>query len=1588
MNESVEVTAVMGETVNRTNGEVARTIDSQQIKDLAFNGRNYLELASLIPGAVATDYDPLALATSLSVTGQSINGSRGNTNNLTVDGASNLDSGSNGSQINNVSLSFIEQVKIQTSNFSSELGRNSGAAINVVTRSGTNRFQGTARYDFRDEKFDEPNFFAARDANGNKTKPELEFRNFEGALGGPVLRNKLFFFGGQQYRVINRFTNPSRQTMPTRAELAGDFAFRLRGADNIVGTADDGVLRDPATGLQFPGNVIPSSRITTDGRAIANTYGKMIDLAARVHEHADREQRDLPAIQPLRAAPGHHPHRLAGHREPARPRTVSARRVRSARSVRRVLGRAAADRADQPVSPRHELSGRPYLGGPLEPGQRGSHQRRMERPADQSRGRHLAAGDVWLPVSGALRGGLHRRRHPQRHRHRLPQPGRAVVRAALADDRHHVPGHADLHAGRHSIRTGVAISRNRKDQNGRAAYLGAAGFSVAGNPNSTSNALADALLGNFRTYNEASADPVGFFRFTAYQAFASDTWRLRPNLSLELGVRYEYVQPTYAQGNNLVNFDPSLYDPAQAVTVLPNGLLVANSGNRFNGLITAGDGVPEDQQGRVELLTGGDYSRIPNGAPRGLYDAQHLLMPRASFAYSLNEATVIRGGGGVFYDKPEGNLVFSQLNIPPILDNVTYENFNIAAPSGGAAGAIGALGDINAIDPNLKLARQINFSIGVQRELGQGYFVEAAYVGNRGDFLLRQPDINRASFDALRANAALPAAQRVSTNFLRPYRGYSAIRMRLSDAESDYDSLQLYATKRRGAITFTTSYTLSKVITDASGNGDNDTAEAAGDRSYTRGPATFDRRHAFVGTFTYRVPFLLDRGDLLEAIGGGWQVSGKVRLQSGQYYTATGNSSIGGRRANYTGAEIRIDDRNELRWFNTDAFTVPDEGARGTATVGQILGPSFYQWDLSFRKNFRFGGRYQATPIFDVFNLFNRLNLGAPNTNVSDGGYGTINTAQPVATVPARGEVRVLIPTFCPDMAVQTQMKDAAPEQRGVPAIETVVQDARYAIRTLLRAPGFTAAVLLTLALGTGANTAIFSVVNTVLLRPLPYPEADRLVQLVRRHPSGVGTGQTGVRYLFFRDHMRIGPIAAWRNPTGINLVNGDNAEFIRAMPVSKEFFDVYGVRPAIGGSFTADHDRVGGPLAAVISDGLWRRQFGGNPAVVGSSILLGERPHVVVGVMPASFVAIPPADLYVPLRPSTTGPGGGFNYGVTARVPAGATLEQVNAQAAATWEAMGREFPKVLRPNELPSGFEPLQATSASSVRPALLAILGAVGLLLVIACANSANLLLARASARGREIAVRAALGASRGRIIRQLLTESVVLSIAGAALGIALAYWAMPLLLSLTPPQFRAYQQVHLDSTVLLVTLSIAVGTGLLFGLAPAIAVSRPDLVEAFKDDGTRSVGSARSAWLRQSLVAGEVALCMLLLVGAALLVQTFVRMRAVDPGFDPAHVVTARMSLQGERYATQEAYTRFFEEGLERLRRIPGVRAAAVVNGVPIERGLNLNIDILDIRDGQRQAAVRGHQHRLALRQLRLLLDDGHSNCRRAWLRGGR
>jgi predicted permease len=527
------------------------------------------------------------------------------------------------------------------------------------------------------------------------------------------------------------------------------------------------------------------------------------------------------------------------------------------------------------------------------------------------------------------------------------------------------------------------------------------------------------------------------------------------------------------------------------------------------------------------------------------------------------------------------------------------------------------------------------------------------------------------------------------------------------------------------------------------------------------------------------------------------------------------------------------------------------------------------------------------------------------------------------------------------------QMKEEYRDQRSLPWLETFLKDARYGVRALTRAPGFTLAALVTLALGIGANTAIFSVVHAVLLRPLPFPSPDRLVHLVRRYPTGIGSNHDGARYLFFRDRLQsVEALSAHSGAGSFNLSHGDRAEFVTALGVSKEYFRVFGVYPAIGQAFAAEHDVAGGPLVAILGDGLWRRQFGADPAVIGRSIVLGDKAHTVVGVMPAGYRPEGDADLLLPLRPGLLGRGGGFNYMVSGRLRDGVSVEKASAEAATIWKAFEAQHPEKLMRGELPTGFMPLQASLASDVRPGLVMMLGAVALLLLIACANTANLLLVRASGRGREIAVRAALGAGRGRILAQLLTESLILAIAGAAVGVVLAYWSVPALLSLTPPEFVLSQDVRLDATVLAVTLAVAVLTGLVFGLVPAVSLSRGNLADAFKADGGRTTAGRRTGALRTALVVGEVGLCTLLLVAAALLIQTFVRLRAVDPGFDPRGVLAARMSMQGDRYADPSAVNRFYQEGLDRIRRLPGVRAAAVASGIPIARALNLNVDVLD------------------------------------------
>jgi len=980
VNETVQVAAVRGEIVNRTSGEIARVIDGAQVKELALSGRNYLELASLIPGAVQIDDDQMALTTSLGTGGTIINGSRGNTNSLMVDGGFNLDSGSNASQINNVGLDFIDQVNVKTSNFSAEYGRNSGAAINVVTKSGTNKYGGSVFTTNRNQKFDAANVFAPKDANGKPIKGKLDFKDMGFSFGGPIQRNRLFFFGGTEYKNLGRVDGPFRRTMPTQAELNGDFSAR-------------GVITDPLTGQPFPGNVIPANRITTDGRAIANAYRAMIDRALQYAstptannttyqlDFPYKSREDLVRIDYLATS----------------TQRVSARYIHDMYDL--IEPRGTFITADLPTISTNRK--RPAYGVQL-----GHSWVLRSTLINEAKGNASWNGQRVPPSGDAWRRDTYGFAFPQVYdRGRYDEGIPDVNINGFGNSKLTGPSQSLLSPttditftdtltwmkNRHTVKAGAIVTRNRKDQNGRLAHTGSVTFNPSGNPNSTGNGLADALLGNFRTYTEGGDDPLGFFRFTQFGAFATDAWRVTNTLSIEAGIRYELASPTYTMQNNITNFDPALYNATAAMVLNPNGSIASIGTNRYTGLITAGDGVNPDFDDRVTVDPAA-RALIPTGAPLGLYDTRQLWMPRLSAAYTLNELTVVRGGVGVFYDKPEGNVIFSQVNLPPFVPSVSVENANLASPLGGRPAAESVLGTVNAIDPHMQIPQQTNFSVSLQRELPGGHFAEVAYVGNRGRHQLWFPEINNPSFEVLTANAALPAAQRANTNYLRPYQGYSSIRQRRSDAFSNYDGLQLYLNRRKGVIRYTASYTLSKAIGNASAIGDN--PEDAFDKDFMTGPLTFDRRHAMIDTFTYAPSVWRDRRDIVGWVLGGWELSGKVRWQSGQYLTPVGNTSIGTRRADYLGGEIDIDDRTAQKWFNTSVFAAAPDTRRGNASVGMVQGPHFYRWDLSMRKKFTVVEGKTVEFRLDAFNAFNRINYNNPQMTVTNSDFGTITSAK------------------------------------------------------------------------------------------------------------------------------------------------------------------------------------------------------------------------------------------------------------------------------------------------------------------------------------------------------------------------------------------------------------------------------------------------------------------------------------------------------------------------------------------------------------------------------------------------------------------
>jgi hypothetical protein len=1075
--EVIEVAAT-GVAINTTSAELSRTVDANEVITRALNERNYVELITIVPGAVLTSFDQTAFTTGMSIAPANINGIRTDANDLTVDGGFNMDSGSNGTQLNNVGIDFIQEVNVQTSNYSAEYGRSFGSSVNVVTKSGGNKFHGTLFEYARNQDFD------AKPAFSNKL--ELRYNDFGGDVGGWIVRKKLFFFGGvEAKRLVLPGDGPSKSlTLPTTPELIGNFADALTGVGTSIlsakgtVTAASGCIGSYSGGASDvnPADFVPNtttgtgtainpSCISSGGKAIADIY-RMLETPGATPESASSFTNTAIANNAQFA--------------PVTPQNWSeyiGRLDYHPNEAHTDYFRAIYD---------HLILVDPF--GPFSPGGAlpTSPQLRI-RP-----GYSFQVGDVWTISSHLVN---EAKFTVAWNKQRIPPTGNLWQQATYGfTSTNYVepfPGVGPFPTGipsgtytgtctistacpaeflgpyefllaptvdispsdnvswqvrNHTIKFGVLYARNRKDQNSRTdSTQGQLNFSSA-NPNTTGDQFADSLLGNYNSLSQFSADPIGHFRFNDWGSYIQDSWRVTHRLSVEMGVRVDYTVPIYTQGNNAVNFDPSLYVPIPGLTIssanipsapVGDGLVfdcppttttpgacnpgVAGGGYVVDGLTRPG-GVPASQLGRVPNGNSPFVLDVNAGAQRGFYKPEVTPAPRLGVAFTpFGDNTVIRAGAGLYFDRPEGNIIFAQTGLVPFLQQVNFLSGNIAAlPASGAAPTIFG---VSAINPNLVVARVVSYSLSIQHEFRGGIMLQVAYVGNEARHLLREPNINVPTFAT-----ALAAPAGSTINQVRPFLGYTDITQYLSDGTSNYNAFQLSVSKTKGIGTFQISYTYANALGNANGLTDNPEPECAitcvgpsgqtiSWKQYDYGPLTFNIKNAFVASYTLTEPWLKDRKGIVGAIASGWLLSGITRAQSGFPLTASGSTTDGSLtgenftdRANVnagvpltTGIAPCVNSLTHLCYFNpeTGAGTGPFTSAGmttgvGNAPNGNIIGPGYYTWDLSLRKNFRLPVESMGFMIeLDAFNAFNRINYGNPSTTVTSSSFGQITTSQP-----------------------------------------------------------------------------------------------------------------------------------------------------------------------------------------------------------------------------------------------------------------------------------------------------------------------------------------------------------------------------------------------------------------------------------------------------------------------------------------------------------------------------------------------------------------------------------------------------------------
>ncbi|HEX8651043.1 MAG TPA: ABC transporter permease [Pyrinomonadaceae bacterium] len=514
------------------------------------------------------------------------------------------------------------------------------------------------------------------------------------------------------------------------------------------------------------------------------------------------------------------------------------------------------------------------------------------------------------------------------------------------------------------------------------------------------------------------------------------------------------------------------------------------------------------------------------------------------------------------------------------------------------------------------------------------------------------------------------------------------------------------------------------------------------------------------------------------------------------------------------------------------------------------------------------------------------------------------------------------------------QVKEIYRERRGLPHVETTLQDMRYSARMLRKSPGFTVVVVLTLALGIGINTAIFSVVNGILLRPLPYKDPKGIVTLWQRNTQSGAEREpiSPANFVDYRDRNRVFEQVSALRPYGLDYTGSGEPETFHAWLVTAGFFDILGAGALHGRTFLLNEYEPGNEQVVVLGYGLWQSRFGADPGIIGQKLILDGKPHTVIGIMPKEFHYLDKRGIIAPfiLSESESKRRGATYLQVIARLRSGITPEQAQADMSAVAAQLAQEYPQTNR--EMGATVIPLSEQMLGRVRPALLILLGAVAFVLLIACANVANLMLARTSVRRKEFAVRAALGAARARLIKQLLTESLILALLGCVGGILLAGWSVGAILAISPGNLPRAEQVGIDGRILLFALGLSILTAICFGLAPALKFSNPDLQEAIKEGGRVEGTRVIRQRMRGFLVIAQFALALILLIGAGLLIRSFARLLQVDPGFKSDKTIALQVHVY-DQYPSPQQQVAFFEQALDKITSLPGVEAAGAASAPP-------------------------------------------------------